>query len=252
VTLRAAEAALFRHVARGERARIARELHDVVAHHLSMIAVQADLARLATEGMPSDGVRQLEAIGDTARDALREMHRLLGVLRDPETASVDRAPQPGLANINDLIDRARDVGGASVRLIVSGPVSDLDPGVDLTAYRIVQEALSNARRHAPGASVDVVLRYNSDQLRLQIRDSGAGAGRTVPAAGGGAPAPAADGDRLTAGNGLLGMRERAAMVGGTMRAVEAPVAGFVIEAVLPIRSAPAVALQEEVAGSVGR
>ncbi len=163
---------LLEHTARGERARISRELHDVVAHHISMIAVQAETARLTTPGMPAAGAQRLASIGDTARAALTEMRRLLGVLR---------------------------------------------PGVELAAYRIVQEALTNARRHAPGAAVDVELRYAPDALWLRIRDNGPGP----------PPAPA------TGGHGLLGMRERAAAVGGELRTGAAAGGGFLVEAVLP-------------------
>src|SRR6266542_3358464 len=147
---------LLEYAARGERARIARELHDV-AHHISMIAVQAETARLTTPGMPPEGATRLVAIGDTARSALTEMRRLLGVLRedvDPAAGAV-RTPQPGLEQLNALVDEARASSGGSTRLIVRGCVVPLDPGVQLTAYRIVQEALTNARRHASGAATDV-------------------------------------------------------------------------------------------------
>jgi signal transduction histidine kinase len=215
--------AVLEHAARGERARIARELHDVVAHHISMISVQAETARLATPGMPAAGAERLSAIGDTARAALTEMRRLLGVLREDAPAATDRTPQPGLDQLNELVDEARDFTGASARLIVRGPVIPLDPGVELTAYRIVQEALSNARRHAPGAAVDVELDYAGDALRLRIRDNG----------------PAPDGDGAVNGvggrrHGLLGMRERAAMVEGELWTGPAPSSGFVVEAVLPV------------------
>jgi signal transduction histidine kinase len=209
---------LLEHAARGERARIARELHDVVAHHLSMIAVQAETARLTTPGMPAEGAKRLTAIGDTARDALTEMRRLLGVLReDAGTEPVTRRPQPGLAQLNDLLDEARDSAGASTRLILRGHVVPVDPGVALTAYRIVQEALTNARRHAAGAAVDVELSYSDNLLHVRVRDNGPG-----PAAG-----------SSEAGHGLLGMQERAAMVGGTLSAGPGPVGGFLVEAALP-------------------
>jgi signal transduction histidine kinase len=146
---------LVEHTARGERARIARELHDVVAHHISMIAVQAETARLATPGMPAAGAQRLLEIGNTARAGLTEMRRLLGVLRedaqdaDPGQPDADRHPQPGLRQLNELLDEARDASGTGTRLIVSGPPASLDPGVELAAYRIIQEALTNVRRHAP-------------------------------------------------------------------------------------------------------
>ncbi|WP_053175577.1 sensor histidine kinase, partial [Nonomuraea sp. SBT364] len=168
---------LLEHTARGERARIARELHDVVAHHISMVSVQAETARLTTQGMPAAGAERLTAIGDTARAALTEMRRLLGVLReDAGPAAGERRPQPGLrlGELNELLDEARDAAGAATRLILSGPPVPLDPGVELAAYRIVQEALTNARRHAPGAAVDVELHYGGDTLRLRVRDNGPG------------------------------------------------------------------------------
>jgi signal transduction histidine kinase len=145
----AAAGELLEHAARGERARIARELHDIVAHHISMIAVQAETARMTTPGMPPASAKRLSAIGDTARTALTEMRRLLGVLR--EDADADEPvlrPQPGLAELNELLDEARAASGSAARLILSGSPATLDPGVELAAYRIVQEALTNARRHA--------------------------------------------------------------------------------------------------------
>jgi signal transduction histidine kinase len=240
---------LLEHTARGERARIARELHDVVAHHISMIAVQAETARLATPGMPAAGAQRLLQIGDTARAGLTEMRRLLGVLREDAQASAadqpgagqlgagqlgrerlgaDRHPQPGLRQLNELLDEARSASGAAARLIVSGPPVTLDPGVELAAYRIVQEALTNARRHAPGAAVDVELRYTSDALRLRIRDNGPGPSLASALA----PVPA----REAGGHGLAGMRERAAAAGGDLRTGAAPGGGFLIEATLPAKA----------------
>jgi signal transduction histidine kinase len=228
---RAIADSLLEHAARGERARIARELHDVVAHHISMIAVQAETARLATPGLPPEAARRLLAIGDTAREALTEMRRLLGVLReDAGDEAATRAPQPALAQLNDLVDEARDLaGGASTRLVIRGPVTPLAPGVELTAYRIAQEALTNARRHAPGAAVDVELHYTADALYLRIRDNGPG-----PPPGGAGRSGGPGGPGGAAGHGLLGMRERAAMVGGELRAVAAPAGGFLVEAMLPM------------------
>lgn len=211
---------LLEHTARGERARIARELHDVVAHHVSMVAVQAETARLTTPGMPTLGAERLSAIGDTARSALTEMRRLLGVLReDVPVADVELRPQPTLRELNDLLDESRDASGTSTRLILRGPPIRLDPGIELAAYRIVQEALTNARRHAPGAAVDVELHYTETALDLTVRDNGPGPGTS-----------AAD-----VGHGLLGMRERAAAVGGELRTGPAATGGFVVDARLPAR-----------------
>jgi signal transduction histidine kinase len=214
------DTSLREHSARGERARISRELHDVVAHHISMIAVQAETARLTTTGMPADGAQRLLAIGDTARSALTEMRRLLGVLReDTRDVPPARLPQPGLAQLNELIDAAREVSGAGTRLIVSGWPGPLDPGVELAAYRIVQEALSNARRHAPGSAVDVQLEFSPTAIQVRIRDNGPGLT-----------------DGQSAGHGLLGMRERTVAVGGQFRIGSAAGGGFVVEAILPAKT----------------
>jgi signal transduction histidine kinase len=215
------EGTLLEHTARGERARISRELHDVVAHHISMIAVQAETARLTTPGMPAAGAQRLSSIGDTARTALTEMRRLLGVLReDTSDGPAARQPQPGIYQLTELIDEAREVSEASTRLIISGWPQPLDPGTELAAYRIVQEALTNARRHAQGAAVDVELHFGEDALSLRIRDNGPG------------PPPSG----AAGGNGLLGMRERATAVGGSLYAGAAGIGGFVIEATLPVKA----------------
>ncbi|MDR1998699.1 MAG: sensor histidine kinase [Frankiaceae bacterium] len=252
---------------RGERARIARELHDVVAHHISMVAVQAETARLTTPGMPEIGARRLLAIGDTARAALTEMRRLLGILRDddgraataadgagdaadspgatgatgePEAIGAPastgrrpgagRQPQPGLEQLNDLLDGAREAAGTGVRLIITGSPARLEPGVELAAYRIIQEALTNARRHARGAAVDVELHYGRNALRLRVRDNGPGEpGVTSPS-----------------GHGLVGMRERAAAVGGQLRAGPAQLGGFLVEAALPAAPAAPVLVEEPI------
>ncbi len=199
-----------------ERNRIARELHDVVAHHLSMIAIQAETARLATPGMPAEGQAQLAAIGGTARDALTEMRRLLGVLRVDVDDVAELSPQPGLDRIDELIEAAR-AAGTPVRLTLSGTPVQLPVGVDLSAYRIVQEALTNARQHTPGAAVEVEVAYTGDLLRLRIRDDGPGSADANPG-----------------GHGLHGMRERAAMAGGTLTAGPAEGGGFLVEATLPV------------------
>jgi len=202
--------------ARRERARIARELHDIVAHHISMVAVQAESARLTVPDLAPAAQGKLLAIGDTARSALADMRRLLGVLR--QDAAVEPAvlrPQPGLGQLTELIDEARDAGGGAVRLILSGPPVPVEPGAELAAYRIVQESLTNARRHAAGAAVDVELRYSADGLRIMVRDNGFGSSDNA------------------GGHGLTGMRERAAAVGGRLRAGPADAGGFLVEAVLP-------------------
>ncbi|HZM79970.1 MAG TPA: sensor histidine kinase [Candidatus Limnocylindrales bacterium] len=219
---RAAAGTLLENAARGERARIARELHDVVAHHISMISVQAEVARLTTAGLPALGAERFAAIGDTAREALAAMRRLLGVLREDSETVSSRTPQPGLADVLTLVDESREAGSGGTRIIVSGHVMPLDPGVELTAYRIIQEALTNARRHAPGAAVDVEINYAPDTLHARVRDNGPGMD------------PDASPASAQTGLGLLGMRERAATVGGQLRAGPTRHGGFQVEVVLPI------------------
>ncbi|HEU5002291.1 MAG TPA: sensor histidine kinase [Actinomycetota bacterium] len=230
---------LLEHTARGERARIARELHDVVAHHISMVAVQAETARLTTPGMPAAGAQRLSAIGDTARAALTEMRRLLGVLREDartEDEAAARQPQPGLSQLNHLLDEARAASGTGARLILRGPPVSLDPGVELAAYRIAQEALTNARRHAPGAAVDVELHFTDAALLLRVRDDGPGPALDAaldPGLDAGLDAALAD---AGGGHGLQGMRERATAVGGRLQTGAAPGGGFLVEATLPARA----------------
>jgi signal transduction histidine kinase len=201
------------------RARIARELHGVVAHHVSVIAVQAETARLTTPDLTEEGKQRFAAIGDTARDSLTELRRLLGLLRD-DGVEAARAPQPGLERLAELVDSAREAG-TPVTLSVEGDVTPLPPGIDLTAYRIVQEALTNARRHAPGASVEIQLGYGPESLSLRVSDDGPG-----PPNGN------------ASGHGLLGMQERAAMVGGELRTGKAAGGGFLVEASLPFERQP--------------
>jgi signal transduction histidine kinase len=216
---------LVENTTRAERARIAHELHDVVAHHISMVVVQAEAARLAVPGLPEAGAQRLTVIGDTARAALVEMRRLLGVLR--ESARIDAAerhPQPGLDEVTELTDEARESSRVPTRLILRGTPVPLEPSVELVAYRIVQEALTNARRHAPGAAVDVELVFANAELRLRVRDNG--------------PGPDPSGPR--GGHGVEGMYERAAAVGGVARTGPAPGGGYLVEVVLPAKlEAPA-------------
>jgi signal transduction histidine kinase len=219
-TLQAMADSAREQAAMAERARIARELHDVVAHHLSVIAVQAEAGRLASPDLSDAGTEQFQTIARAAREALTEMRRVLGVLREASGDEAEREPQPGLEDLPALIETAREAG-TPVRLTLQGRVEPLPPGVNLTAYRIVQEALTNTRRHAPGAPVDLDLTYDVDALHMRIQDHG--------------PGPTA---RYRAGHGLLGMEERIAMVGGSLRAGPAGGGGFQIEAELPIRDAP--------------
>ncbi|WP_198679287.1 sensor histidine kinase [Thermomonospora amylolytica] len=201
-----------------ERQRIARELHDVVAHHMSMIAIQAEAAPYAEPSMPDRTKADLAQIRSTALEALTELRRVLGVLRTENGAETD--PQPALDRLDDLIANARAAGLDVTSRTIGAPRS-LPPGHGLTAYRIVQEALSNAMRHAPGAHVDVEIQHGSDALRIKVVN-GPPAQRAEPSAAGG-------------GHGLIGMRERAAMLGGEITAGPAPEGGFAVEAVLPWR-----------------
>jgi len=198
-----------------ERAAIARELHDIVAHHLSVIAVQSETARLTSPKLSADARGRFEAIGATARNALTETRRLLGVLREDVDGEADRAPQPGLDRLGDLIDTARDAG-SNVRLIMEGKVVPLPAGIDLAAYRIAQEALTNARRHAPGSDVEVEVTHGEGVLRLRVRDHG--------------PGPA---DELLVGHGIVGMRDRATMAGGSFACGAAEGGGFAVDVELP-------------------
>jgi signal transduction histidine kinase len=205
-----------------ERARIARELHDIVAHHLSVITVEGEAARLTSPGLSADAAGRFEAIASTAREALTETRRLLGVLREDNAGRADRAPQPGLDDLDDLIEKARATG-TPIRLVREGTIARLPLSVDLAAYRIVQEALTNARCHAPGANVDVEISYRDDALSMHVRDDGPGApnGATVE------------------GHGLMGMRERATLAGGTFSAGTAEGGGFEVLATLPtLETAP--------------
>jgi signal transduction histidine kinase len=199
-----------------ERARIARELHDVVAHHVSAIAVQAEVARLASPGLSAEAQDRLRAIGDTAREALTEMRQLLGVLRSGDDSVPERAPQPGLADLPELIVSAR-ASGTDVGLTVRGDLTPLPAAGDLAGYRILQEALANARRHAPGADVRIDLAYTPEAVTITVADDGPGAGANV-----------------AEGHGLLGMRERVAMLGGTLQASTRRDGGFVVVAMLPV------------------
>jgi signal transduction histidine kinase len=209
------DATLRENLAMAERARIARELHDIVAHHVSMIAVQAETARLTTPDLPDLGKQRFAEIGSTAREALTQMRSLLGILRQERRAS--REPQPSLAHLDDLVAEAK-AAGDPVTLTVLGVPRRLPPGTELAAYRIVQEALTNVRRHAPSAATEVTLEYEDDEVAVRIRDHGPGPGRQ--------PAD---------GLGLLGMRERASLAGGTLLAQAALGGGFVVEARLPHR-----------------
>jgi len=205
-----------------ERQRIARELHDVVAHHMSVIAIQAEAAPYKIADPPPELVESFADIRASALTGLAELRRILGVLRTDGQATT---PQPGLADLDALLDSARS-GGLSVTVTCSGDPVPLPEGVDLSAYRIVQEALSNAMRHSPGSHVQVDVAYRADGLSLEVRnDAGS---RTVPVLVG-------SGDGVAGGgHGIIGMQERAAMLGGSLDAGPTEDGGFQVSAVLPV------------------
>jgi signal transduction histidine kinase len=208
-----------------ERARLARELHDVVVHSVSVIAVQAGAVRATAPDDPQRALATLGLIESTARSTLGELRALLGILRHPEGAPPLR-PQPSLGQLGDLVGTARR-SGQPVTLDVRGTERPVGALVGLCAYRIVQEALTNAAKHAPGAPVRVTVDHGPDALRVTVADSGS----RRPGA---AVAPAGDG----AGHGLVGMRERAALVGGALEAGPTPEGGFRVDAHLPNPAAP--------------
>ncbi|MGQ0839566.1 sensor histidine kinase [Actinokineospora sp.] len=204
-----------------ERARIARELHDVVAHAVSVIVVQADGAAYAVRSQPELAERAINTISATGREALTELRRLLGVLRSDNVES-DRTPQPGAQSISDLAERVRAIG-VPVRLDLAGELDDLPAGVGLGIYRIVQEALTNTIKHAgPGAHAAVQVKRVGDRVELDISDNGPGTSRGLSTVG---------------GNGLIGMRERANVFGGTLQAGPNIGGGWLVRAVLPVTTA---------------
>jgi signal transduction histidine kinase len=199
-----------------ERVRMARELHDVVAHHMSLIAVQSEAAQVLLPGDPARAADAVGAIGATAREALTELRRLLGALREEGDGPASRAPQPGDLAIGSLVDSVREAG-VPVSLTVRGDPRPLPDAVALSAYRIVQESLTNVVKHAGPASATVLVGYGDDELVLEVTDDGRGDG--------------------VAGNGqgLAGMRERVNLLGGELRAGPRRGGGFGVEARLPLQ-----------------
>ncbi len=247
-----------------ERLRIARELHDVVAHSMSVIAVQAGYGQYVIDASPDDARDALGAIQATSREALEEMRRMLGVLRQDEPSGpledpadllashsvrggerespAPLAPAPGLAGLDRLLERTR---GAGVRVSsqIEGPARPAPAGVDLSAYRIIQEALTNVVRHAgTGAACTVSLSYAEAGLSLRVADDGGGAG------GSGAFGPAPDIEAAGTGHGLIGMRERVHLCGGTFSAGPLPGGGFAVTAALPLPAVVPAAAVPEAAG----
>ena len=198
-----------------ERARIARELHDVVGHSVSVMTVQAGAVRRLLRPEQEREREALEVVEQAGREALAEMRRLVGVLRRPEEAPA-LAPQPSLEHLDRLVSQAREAG-LPVDLRIQGDPSQLPPGLDLTAYRLVQEGLTNALKHAQATRVDVLVRYGDREVEISVTDDGAGGG---------------GGD--SGGHGLVGMRERVSVYGGELEAGPRPEGGYALHARLPL------------------
>ncbi|HET6297329.1 MAG TPA: sensor histidine kinase, partial [Kribbella sp.] len=212
-----------------ERGRISRELHDVVAHGLSMIVIQAQGGAAALDDRPTDTRTALEAIVKTGRDSLADMRRAVGALGEVDDSW---QPQPGLAHLPALLSQVRQTG-TPVRLQVEGTVAELPSAVDLSAYRLIQEALTNTMKHAgTGATAEVSVCFRPAELSLEVRDDG----RAAPGDDSLGPDSLTGDDGLTdaGGNGLRGMRERVKLLGGRLEAGPAPEGGFVVRATLPI------------------
>ncbi|MBB4763953.1 signal transduction histidine kinase [Actinoplanes digitatis] len=208
-----------------ERARIARELHDVVTHNVSVMVIQAGAARKVMDATPEQAREALLAVEAGGRAAMAELRHVMGLLTmdsdgpDPAGAA-GLAPQPGLDRLDELVERVRD-SGVPVELTMSGQARPVPSGVELAAYRVVQEALTNTVKHAAGATASVAVEYGADRLRVLVTDTG-GAPRTPVAAG--------------AGRGLIGLRERLAVYGGTLQAGRRPGGGYRVDAQIPLEA----------------
>jgi signal transduction histidine kinase len=198
-----------------ERARIARELHDVVGHSVSVMTVQASAVRRLLEADQEKERAALLVVEETGREALAEMRRMVGVLSRPDEAPA-LAPQPSLEHIEKLVSHTRE-SGLPVELRIVGTPVPLPAGIDTTAYRIVQEALTNTVKHARAAKAEVVVRYEDGTVELTVSDDGRG-----------------DGDGGGSGHGLVGMRERVSVYGGELEAGPQPGGGFRLRATLPV------------------
>ena len=219
--LRAEQAERARREVAEERGRMARELHDVVAHHMSVISVQAGLARFVFDSDPRTARASLGTIADTSGEALDELRRMLQVLREEdlgEPGGAPAAPMPGLARLGDLVERVR-AGGVRVELHVEGTPRPLAPCIELCAYRVVQEALTNILKHARHAEATVRLHYREHHVAVDVTDDGEGVNPDRVPAGG--------------GHGLIGMRERAKLYGGTISIGPLGEGGFAVRLTLP-------------------
>jgi signal transduction histidine kinase len=201
-----------------ERVRIARELHDVVAHHVSVMGIQAGAARRILKQQPEKANDVLSQIEASSRQAVAELQRLLGFLREQNQVD-DISPQPSLKQLDILFNQMR-LTGLSISFKIEGEERPLPPGVDLSAYRIVQEALTNTLKHAGPVSADVTIRYMSDAVDLEIKDNG--------------NTPLSESNQENKGRGLIGMRERVSLHGGEFQAGRLPEGGFIVKAKLPL------------------
>lgn len=230
--LRAERDSELRRAVEAERSRIARELHDVVTHNVSMMTIQAGAARTVLATSPDLAREAMLAVEAAGRTAMSELRHVMGLLTmaadgDDPAVDVDLAPQPGLERLTELTERVR-ASGVPVELAVAGERVALTAGVDLAAYRVVQEALTNVVKHAPGARVSVTVAYEPERLRVEVSDTGAPRGGASRDRGPGRRSPFP-----TGGHGLLGLRERLAVYGGTLRAGPVPDGGYRIRAVIP-------------------
>ncbi|MFB7607638.1 sensor histidine kinase [Streptomyces gardneri] len=224
---RAEQEVALRQAVEAERARIARELHDVVTHNVSMMTIQAGAARMVLDSSPEQAREAMRAVEEAGRAAMAELRHVMGLLTmaadGPDPAiDVDLAPQPGLDRLTELTDRVRS-SGVPVEVEVRGVAVALPAGVDLAAYRVVQEALTNVVRHAAGARVSVRVEYGHERLVVEVDDTGGRPGRPAEPAPGG-------------GHGLLGLRERLALYGGSLHAGERPGGGYRVRAVIPLEA----------------
>jgi signal transduction histidine kinase len=208
-----------------ERNRIAREMHDVVAHAVSLMVVQAEAGPVVVQRDPARAVAAFDAISSTGKQALSEMRGLLGVLRAGERAA--HSPQPGTAGLDDLLTSMRDAG-LDVHVRTSGDPRPLGSAVDLSVFRIVQEAMTNVLKHAGPARVEVELRYDESTLQVDVVDDGLGGAKTTDGS--------RDGHTPHGGNGLIGMRERVALVGGNLTVGPEPGGGWAVRATVPLQT----------------
>ncbi len=222
-----------------ERTRIAREMHDVVAHHVSLMAVQSEAAAALLPGRPAEAGQAVAIIGQTAREALAELRRLLGVLRGPADVNgrAATAPAPSISELDEVLEQVRQAGIA-VDLRIEGRPGKLPPGVDLTAYRIVQEALTNTVKHSGAGEAVVTVSYEPGYVTVSVTDTGNAAvavtlGRTASRARPGSPDGAGARPAVSGGFGLAGIAERVASCGGSLTVGPGDAGGFAVTARLP-------------------